>query len=309
MKLKIWFLGLLTLLAVTPLALADGTNSIAIDTNQLAALKSYMESVKLAASLKYQHGVINLPGGVATINLPTNICYLSPDDADTVLVKIWNNPPSAKTLGMLVPADKKPTDDGCWAVAITSTEDGYVKDGDAGKINYDDLLKQMKEGTHDENKDRVARGYPSVELVGWAEPPHYDATTHKLYWAEELKVDGAPENTLNYDIRILGRKGYLVLGAIAGMSQLQEIRDETPRILAAVDFNEGNRYSDFDPKVDKVATYGIAALVLGGIAVKAGLFKVLLVGLLAAKKFIIIAAVAIGTWFKKFFGKRKDSNP
>jgi uncharacterized membrane-anchored protein len=265
------------------------------------------ELLKLMRALKYQHGVINLPGGAAKLNLPTNISYLDPIDTDTVLVKLWDNPPSGvKTLGMLMPTDKTPADPDCWAVTITSTEDGYVKDDDAGKINYSDLLKQMQQGTAEVNKDRKAKGYPAIELVGWAEPPHYDAATHKLYWAKELRVEGAGENTLNYDIRILGRRGVLVLSAIAGMNQLPEIRKEAPEILALVDFNDGNRYADFDPKVDKVATYGLAALVAGGIAAKLGFFKLLWIGLLAAKKFIVIGIVAVSAWVRKLFKKRSE---
>ena len=41
----------------------------------------------------------------------------------------------------------------------------------------------------------------------------------------------------------------------------------------------------------------------GGIAAKAGLFKVLWVGLLAAKKFVIMGLVAIGAYFKRFWAK------
>jgi len=293
MKLNLWGLCLLGWLTITSLAPAD------------EAPASREELKKLVAAINYQHGTITLPGNIATLNLPTNLCYLSPKDADTVLVKLWGNPPGRKTLGMLVPTDKKPYQKGCWAVAVTLAEDGYVKDDDAGKINYDDLLKKMQAAAKENNKERTAKGYPAVELAGWAEPPHYDAATHKLYWAKDVKFDGESQDTLNYDIRILGRRGVLVLQAIAGMNQLQEIRDQTPQLLAAVDFNEGSRYADFDPKVDKVATYGIAALVAGGIAAKLGFFKLLLVGLLAAKKFIIIAAVAVTAWVRKIFAKRK----
>src|SRR2546426_2131137 len=35
--------------------------------------------------------------------------------------------------------------------------------------------------------------------------------------------------------------------------------------------NEGHRYADFVPGTDKVAEYGIAALIAGGVAAKAGL--------------------------------------
>lgn len=263
------------------------------------------ELVKLAQGLKYQQGEINLKGGLAKLQVPKEFKFIGSADAETVLVKIWGNPPGTRTLGMLFPADKSPLDEDSWAVTIEYTEDGYVKDDDANKINYDDLLKKMQKATKEENSERVKQGYPEVELVGWAEPPRYDSTTHKMYWAKDLKFTGGTEDTLNYNIRMLGRRGVLVLNAVAGVTQLGEIEKQTPQILTMVNFNDGNRYADFDPKVDKVATYGIAALVAGGIAAKLGLFKLVWIFILAAKKFIIIAVVAIGAWVKKLMARTK----
>jgi len=294
MNLKKDCLLIAVLLAWLPLSRAD------TQTNTITELQ------KIVQSLRYQHGVINLPGGAAKLNMPANISYLDPSDAETVLVKLWGNPPGQKTLGLLVPTDKTPVERGCWAVTITSMDDGYVKDDDAGKINYNDMLTQLQKATLAENKNRTAKGYPAIDLVGWAEPPHYDTATHKLYWAREFRVEGIPENTLNYDIRILGRRGYLVLSAIAGMDQLPEIRKEIPVILGLVEFNDGSRYTDFDPKVDKVATYGLAALVAGGIAAKLGLFKLIWIALIAAKKFVIIGVVAVSAWVRKLFKKRDE---
>ncbi|HTR41887.1 MAG TPA: DUF2167 domain-containing protein [Pseudomonadales bacterium] len=265
----------------------------------------------LAKGLHYQQGQIKIQDSLATLDVPTNFYYLNAQDAKTVLVKLWGNPPSQveDTLGLLMPSNVTPLDPACWAVIISYANDGYVKDDDASKINYDDLLKKMQAGTRENNKARTDKGYPAMELVGWATPPHYDAATHKLYWAKELKIEGASEDTLNYDIRILGRHGVLVLTAVAGMTQLPEIEKQTPGILSMVNFDQGNRYADFDPKVDKVATYGIAALVAGGIAAKLGLFKLIWVFILAAKKFIIIGLAAIAAWFKKLFGRQKTPPP
>jgi uncharacterized membrane-anchored protein len=263
------------------------------------------EAVKLVKGLKYQQGEISLRGGLARLTVPTDFKYLGPEDAETVLVKLWGNPPSGeKPLGLLMPANVTPLSSNCWVVTIEYMEDGYVKDKDAGKINYDDLLKQMQKGTVESNKKRSEKGYPTVELLGWAATPRYDATTHKLYWAKRLKFEGEAGETLNYDIRMLGRGGVLVLSAVSSLDQLAEIEKETPQILGMVDFKEGHRYADFDPKADKVATYGIAALVAGGIAAKMGFFKLIWVFVLAAKKFIIIALVAIAAWFRKIFSKR-----
>jgi uncharacterized membrane-anchored protein len=266
--------------------------------------KTREEAIKLVEGLKYQQGEISLRGGLARLTVPTNFNYLGPEDTETVLCQLWGNPPSGrKLLGLLMPAGRTPLDRNCWVVTVDYSEDGFVKDDDAAKINYDELLKKMQQGTEANNKQRKEGGYPAITLVGWAAPPRYDAAAHKLYWAKDLKFAGEDHDTLNYDIRMLGRRGVLVLGAVADMDQLDEINRQTPQILGMVNFNEGNRYADFDPKVDKVATYGLAALVAGGIAAKLGFFKLIWVALLALKKFVIIGVVAAGAWLKKLLGR------
>jgi uncharacterized membrane-anchored protein len=265
--------------------------------------------INLVKGLKYQQGEIDLRDGLAKLTVPKEFNYLSPADAETVLVKLWHNPPSGeKSLGLLMPAGMTPITSNCWVVTIHYSEEGYVKDNDASKINYDDLLKQMQKGMAAENKERKKSGYRTVELLGWAAPPRYDAATHKLYWAKKLKFEGEDGDTLNYNIRMLGRHGVLELNAIAAIDQLPEIEQQTPQILGMVDFKEGHRYADFDPKIDKVATFGIAALVAGGlIGAKLGFFKLFWVFLIAAKKFIIIGVIAAVAFFKKLF-KREGVN-
>ncbi len=299
----------LTLLFLTGFLAATGFVRAQEDTNELARIA---QAVQIVKNLKYQQGDIDLRGGLAKLSVPKEFNFLGPDDAETVLVKLWGNPPSeVKPLGLLIPAGMTPLSTNCWVVTIDYDEDGYVKDNDASKINYDDLLKKMQKGIAENNKTRQAQGYPPITLVGWAAPPHYDAATHKLYWAKQLKFGDDPNDTLNYSIRMLGRKGVLELNAVAGIDQFSTIDQQTPQILGMVDFKEGSRYADFDPKVDKVAKYGIATLVAGGAlaaAAKLGLLKGLWVLILAAKKFIIIGIVALVAFFKKMF-KRGGSSP
>lgn len=264
---------------------------------------------EVSKTLKPQSGDIELSGGIARISLSDGFRYLNPDDEEKVLSDIWGNPRVAKGLGMIVPKDFDPLMPGSWVVAISYSEDGYIKDDDANKLNYDELMQKMKDATKDDNKQRVAQGYPEVELVGWATPPKYDAATHKMYWAKAIRFANHRDETLNYNIRILGRRGVLVLNAIAGMDQLGTVEAMTPSILAMVNFKQGSRYADFDSSTDKVATYGLAALVLGGIAAKAGFFKLLLVGILAAKKFVILAAIAVAAYFKKLYRKWTGREP
>lgn len=246
-------------------------------------------------------------GGVAKLDVPADCRFLDAADAKTLVEQLWHNPPGTPFLGALVPAGFDPEAASSWAVLITYQGDGFVKDTEAASIDYNKLLAQMQSGTAQANEQRKKDGYEPIELVGWAEPPRYDSAAHKLYWARDLRFGTHPQHTLNYNIRILGRHGVLVLNAVAGMNQLAQVRQATPEILRAVNFQPGDRYTDFNSSTDKLAEYGLVALIAGGVAAKAGFFKLLLVGILAAKKFIILALVAVGGFFKKLFRKKRPA--
>ncbi|HET6408495.1 MAG TPA: DUF2167 domain-containing protein [Chthoniobacteraceae bacterium] len=263
---------------------------------------------KLVEELKPQQGVITLPGGAAQVTVPESLRYYGSKDAKTILEKIWGNPPSeTEFLGMLLPVDRSPMDENSWGVIIDFEDAGYVKDDDAANLDYDELLQTMKAEAAESNKAREQAGYPKVGLIGWATAPHYDAAAKKIYWAKELKFDESPDHTLNYFIRVLGRRGILNLNVVAGMKQLAEVEKATPTILSAVEFTEGNRYADFKPGSDKVATYGLAGLIAGGVLAKTGVLKGIFAALLAGKKFVIIGAIALIAGLKKLFGKKEPA--
>ena len=263
---------------------------------------------KLVASMQPQQGHIALPGNIATLDLPPTFRYLSPEDTDHLLVA-WGNPPGAHTLGMIVPADVDPLAAAGWGVVVTYDKDGHVKDDDADGIDYNNLLKDMQEGLASANEERKKQGYPGMRLAGWAETPHYDKAAHKLYWAKDLVSEDSGHHGLNYNIRVLGREGVLVLNAVADMSQLGRIKNEMQQVTAFTNFTAGNRYADFNDKTDKVAEYGIAALVAGGVAAKLGLFGKLVALLLVFKKLIIVALAAAGSVIWKFFKRKPKAGP
>ena len=263
---------------------------------------------ELDSKLAYQTGKVQLSGGMATITLPPSFRFLGEQDSHKLLVA-WGNPPESAqgVLGMLVPSDVSPLSEDGWAIVVTYDDDGYVNDEDAKTLNYDKVLNEMQEQTVASNEARQKEGFEPITLVGWAEPPHYDAAAHKLYWAKELKFGSSTDHTLNYSIRILGRRGVLVLNAVSSIDQLATVKKGTPDVLAAVEFNEGHRYADYLPGTDKAAAYGIGGLILGATAAKAGLFKLIWVALLASKKLIIAGVVAAGAAIKKLFGGRNEA--
>jgi len=256
-------------------------------------------------SLHYQTGSVAIGAAHATLNLSPEFRFLDAHDAQRVLSDLWGNPPDSEVLGMLVPASSSVADKNGWAVVITYSSDGHIADSDASTLDYDKMLKEMQQRTRDANSEREKQGYPAMQLVGWAEPPRYDAASNKLYWAKELDFTGSHGHVLNYDIRVLGRGGYLSLNAVAGMDQLATIKAEMPKVLTMTDFDSGQRYTDFNASTDKIAAYGIGALVAGAIAAKAGLFAKLFVLLLAFKKAVLVGIVAVAAAVRKFFTRAR----
>jgi uncharacterized membrane-anchored protein len=256
--------------------------------------------------MKFRQGAFLISEAGATINVKNGFHYLDASDAQKVLQDLWGNPPDDSVLGMIVPDDVGIVGAHSWAVALTYSDDGYVSDEDATAIDYNELLQDMKKETGESNEWRVEQGYGKLDLIGWAAPPRYDASGKKLHWAKEIAFDGEPEHTLNYDVRVLGRGGYLSMNAIASVSDLERVKTGMEKVMAMTEFNSGQRYADFDSSSDKVAGYGLAALVGGAVAAKTGLFAKLFAVLLAGKKFVILGFAALAAAAKGWFGKKKQ---
>ena len=280
------------------------------DSTEIARDKyvKFMDSVD--AALHWQSSTtVSIGNGFAKLNIPDGFRYLNPEQSKYVLHDLWNNPPRADVLGMIFPADKGPFDDGMYAFTISFDEDGYVKDDDADKINYDDMLTEMQKGESENNAERAKNGYPSIHMIGWAAKPFYDKENRVLHWAKEFRFADDTLNTLNYEVRVLGRKGVLSLNAIATMNELEQVKANIDKVLKIPEFTEGNRYKDFNSHTDKIAEYGIEALVGGPILAKMGAFGLIGKFLLAAWKFIALGIVAVWGTIKKFFtGRRKKDN-
>ncbi|MDJ0365009.1 DUF2167 domain-containing protein [Hymenobacter sp. H14-R3] len=245
----------------------------------------------------YQGGLINLPGGVGKLTVPPGFLYLDSGQAAYVMHKLWRNPPQ-ESLGMLFPEDRGPMSDNTWGYLINFDPMGHVQDDDADDIKYDELLEEMQKDVEEENQDRTKDGYRAVHLIGWGAPPYYDKKQHTLHWAKLLRFGDGLDETLNYNVRILGRKGVLVFNAIAEPQQLPEIKASIPALLANVTFVKGQQYNDFSSGIDEVAVYGIGGLVAGKVLAKVGLFAIVV-------KFWKLGLLALGgAWagLRRFFG-------
>lgn len=249
------------------------------------------EMLALERQFAWQTGRVLLLEGAVALDLREGDRYLDPEGTAKVLEE-WGNPPGTESEGMILPAGARAFGPESWAVVIEWDSDGWIDDSDAATIDYDELLAEMKQGLAEASVERRKMGLSGLSLDGWAENPRYDAAKHVLYWARTIRDDEG-NGTLNYEVRVLGRSGVLSLNAVADVVDLPRIRTAMEGVRGTAVFQETHRYEDYAPGTDKKAAYGLAALVAGGaIAAKSGLFKGLLVGLLASKKLVVVGAVA-----------------
>lgn len=272
---------------------------------RLAEVRHLVDSIN--GSFRWQtEGPVLLGKNLATLALPQGWRYLPADQSNMVLSEFWNNPPDESSLGMLFPIDCGPLDNDCLAFNLTFDSLGYVKDDDADDIDYKDLLQQIQKDAQEENKKRVELGYPAVTILGWASAPFYDKERKVLHWAKEFKMEGdnGIENSLNYDVRVLGRKGVLSMNAIGTIGQLDRVKQHVPAVIAAMQFNEGHRYGDFKPGLDEVAAWTLGGLVAGKILAKAGFFAIILKFL---KPILLVLFGGGAALWRRMAGRRKEA--
>jgi uncharacterized membrane-anchored protein len=235
-------------------------------------------------------------GDLAEIKVPEGYRFAGADGTRKFL-ELTQNPPSGAELGVLIPERKKNEQAGeFWFVIFEFHEIGYVKDDDRDKLDANALLKELQSNTEEGNKERAKRGWPAYNIDGWYKPPYYDVSTKNLTWATNghSLENGKNEKNVNYSIRILGRRGTMDVDLVLGPEVVDNVLPSFAEVLKGFTFNTGHSYSEFRPG-DKVAEYGLAALVAGGAAAVA--FKT---GLLAKFwKLIVAMFVAFAAMIKR----------
>ncbi len=241
-------------------------------------------------------------GSEATISLSPDVAFLGAADTSRFLELNGNLPCTncyalvARSLG--------------WFAIFSFDPSGYVKDDET--IDPDELLKTLKESNTASIEQKRQRGLPPLYLDGWYIPPHYDTVTKRLEWGTKAHGETGAI-TVNYSIRLLGREGVMSAVLVSDPSSLDTDLKSFKQALQNFSFNVGKTYAEFR-EGDKVAEYGLAALIVGGAAAAAaksgvgkglfaagaGLIKVLAVGALAL-------LVGLFNFVKGLFSKKNPS--
>lgn len=292
-RIAAWLAVLAAILFAVP-ALAEGT----------AAQQSEMASAVAEVTAAVQAGPKKIPvAGQAQLDLPAGYGFVPAGPAGKLL-KAMGNRPGDDLAGLILPA----ADEENWFMVVRYVASGYIKDDDARDWKADELIQNMREGTEQNNAERRQRGLPEIEVVGWVEAPRYEPASHRLVWSVSSRAKGASaaaDNGINYNTLALGREGYVSMNLVTGLKEVEAQKPIAHTLLAALAFDEGKRYADFNAGTDKVAEYGLAALVAGVAAKKLGFFALAAAFLAKFVKVIGIGAIAGGAGLFKLFRRNK----
>jgi uncharacterized membrane-anchored protein len=223
-------------------------------------------------------------GKLARVVVPDNYVFAGAKDTKR-LMEVMQNPVSGSELGFLAPVEED------WFIVFEYEPIGYVKDDEKDELDADALLESIREGTREANKIRQENGWETLEVVGWHERPHYNQETHNLEWATLARSSGG-DTIINHNTRLLGRQGVMSATLVADPDQIETILPVSKSLLDGYEYLPGKKYSEFRSG-DKIAEYGLTALITGGaaaVALKTGLlqkfWKVIVVGFIALVGFL-----------------------
>jgi uncharacterized membrane-anchored protein len=289
---RVFLLWVMGMAASVPAAASDAAGA---DGPQLsAAEQSFLTRLR---ALNWVVGPKTVAvDGNSQLQVPEGYRYLDQHETDKFL-ELNQNLSSGHEV-MIAPASL------AWSAYLSFADEGYVKDDE--KLDAAAILKSLQEATAESNAERRRRGWRELQVLDWTIPPAYNSSTRRLEWATLLQSDG--QQSVNFLTKILGRRGHTTVVLAAAPDDLPAARSALNQLLTGYSFKPGDTYGDFRPG-DKVAQYGLAALVLGGaaaIATKKGLWAVLASAIAASWKFIAVGVVAMGAWLRRLFAGKPD---
>jgi uncharacterized membrane-anchored protein len=204
--------------------------------------------------------------------------------------ELMHNPPDGREIGVVIPSFQQgSTMEDFWFIIFSFDAIGYVKDDDKNSLDSatkSAILDSLRQGTERANEIRREKGWTPLNVINWQQEPFYDFQSHNLKWA--LLCSSGGNQGINFNTRILCRTGVLSANLVLRPRLLHSSLPAYNSLIGSISLNSENEYGAFRAG-DKVAEYGLVALITGGVgtaAIKTGFFakylKPILIGLFAA---------------------------
>lgn len=276
---------------------------------QAAGAKEAQTPPKDDAPLEWLEGPTKLIlGNKLTLDLPQGFIAL-PRQPAKKLMELNGNFFNDNLLGVVSVPDAN------WFITVRYIDDGYVRDDEAEKMDPDAILEALREGAEEQNKVRKEHGFDPFTVEGWTDLPRYERPTHHVIWGTKASTVHGISN--NFTTRVLGRYGLVAMTLVGSAEAVDSNKPQLTSVIGAIHWDPGAKYEDFQEGKDKVAEYGLAALVAGGAGAAA--LKLVKVGLLAkfgakllalvvaGKKLILVALAGLAAFLKRLFGKKESA--
>jgi len=196
--------------------------------------------------------------GKAKIVVPNGYAFLGVRDTDEYLRLSHNTPSGDRHLFTEI--------NGLYEAYFSFDAIGYVKDDE--ELDAESLLKFTIENQNAANKERVKKGWQALTVLGWEFEPRYDRASNLLEWAFLIRDERDDANIVNYETRILGKDGVMKVVLVTNPEDLHIAVLDFKKKIKGFEYNPGASYSEYS-EGDKVAEYGLAALIAGGAAAAA----------------------------------------
>src|SRR6266566_9539070 len=243
-------------------------------------------------------------GSEASITVPVNCLFTGVNGVRAFMEATQNNA-SGKERGVVLCPGNATSE--TWFVLFSYDESGYVRDDEGSHLDADAILASVRSGTEAGNRERKRRGWATLTVEGWATKPFYDRATNNLTWAITAH-DNEGGRTVNHSVRLLGRGGVMHADLVTTPDALTALVPTFNGMIGGFSYSPGNKYAEWRSG-DKVAAYGLTALVAGGAGValvKSGL-------LVKFWKLIVIGFAALVGALKRLWsritGKRNEMQP
>ena len=236
----------------------------------------------------------------ATIQVPEGFAFLGAAGTRE-LEELMQNPPAGIDQFVVAPHDLS------WVAYFSFSPVGYIRDDES--LDADALLESIDEGTRQGNVERRKRGWDTLRILGWSFEPKYDQQLNALEWAILAETEQSNSRVVNYNTRLLGRRGVMEVTVVTGPELLDTSVAAFKELMPGYQFAAGEKYAEFRPG-DHVAEIGLAALITGGaaaVASKKGFFTAIGVLLLKFWKLLAVGVVAVGVWLRRLFAGKRDA--
>ncbi|HEY7612736.1 MAG TPA: DUF2167 domain-containing protein [Gemmatimonadales bacterium] len=242
-------------------------------------------------------------GAEARVAVPDD-CMFTGEEGTRQFMELNQNPVSGIERGTVLCRilDANGETETTWFAVFEFDDSGYVKDDEKGSLDPDAILASLKEGNEHGNRERKKRGWDAIYLDGWQLAPHYDEQTKNLTWATRLH-DEADDQVLNHSVRLLGRGGVMSADLVVSPEYYGQALPAFDAVIGKFEYRSGHTYAEWR-QGDKIAAYGLTALVAGGagaVLAKTGLLQKF------GKAIALALAAGVAALRKLIFGKGKDS--